>query len=147
MQCGHMSSQHEPFHVNLVCEGFSLFYWNIVMKMLKCKNENLMTSYFGTLYSSGPARVLVCGPFNSSATSSCGKDLCCSLSLETCKREQHNIWNHMTDKRTILEYDSSSYWCARGGGGVALTQLSGRYVPPEVKKVGSAERIVGKICV
>ena len=27
-----------------------------------------------------------------------------------------------------------------GGGGVALTQLSGRYVPPEVKKVGSAER-------
>ena len=26
------------------------------------------------------------------------------------------------------------------GGGVALTQLSGRYVPPEVKKVGSAER-------
>ena len=68
------------------------------------------------------------------------KDLCCSLSLETCKREQHIIWNHMTDKRTILEYDSSSYWCARGGGGVALTQLSGRYVPPEVKKVGSAER-------
>ena len=29
---------------------------------------------------------------------------------------------------------------AGGGGGVALTQLSGRYVPPEVKKVGSAER-------
>ena len=29
---------------------------------------------------------------------------------------------------------------AVGGGGVALTQLSGRYVPPEVKKVGSAER-------
>ena len=26
------------------------------------------------------------------------------------------------------------------GVGVALTQLSGRYVPPEVKKVGSAER-------
>ena len=29
---------------------------------------------------------------------------------------------------------------APGAGGVALTQLSGRYVPPEVKKVGSAER-------
>ena len=26
------------------------------------------------------------------------------------------------------------------GGGVVLTQLSGTYVPPEVKKVGSAER-------
>ena len=28
---------------------FIMFYWNIVMKMLKCKKENLMTSHFSTL--------------------------------------------------------------------------------------------------
>ena len=29
---------------------FIMFYRNMVMKMLKCKNENLMTSHFGTVY-------------------------------------------------------------------------------------------------
>ena len=27
---------------------FIIFYWNMVMKMLKCKKENLMTSHFST---------------------------------------------------------------------------------------------------
>ena len=36
--CGHISGHHEPFHVKFGVWGFFImFYWNIVMKMLKCK--------------------------------------------------------------------------------------------------------------
>ena len=39
-------------HVKFGVWGFFImFYWNIVMKMLKCKKENLMTSHFSTLWS------------------------------------------------------------------------------------------------
>ena len=47
--CGHISASHELIHVKFGVWGFFMFYWNIVMKMLKCKNKNLMTSHFGTL--------------------------------------------------------------------------------------------------
>ena len=41
---------HEPIHVKFRVWGFFImFYWNMVMKMLKCKKENLMTSHFSTL--------------------------------------------------------------------------------------------------
>ena len=51
--CGHISGYHEPIHVKFGVWGFFImFYWNIVMKMLKCKKENLMTSHFSTLFSS-----------------------------------------------------------------------------------------------
>ena len=51
--CGHISDHHEPIHIKFGVWGFFImFYWNIVMKMLKCKKENLMTSHFSTLYSS-----------------------------------------------------------------------------------------------
>ena len=37
--CGHISVPHdEPIHVR---GFFIMFYWNMVMKMLECKNENL----------------------------------------------------------------------------------------------------------
>ena len=50
--CSH-SGPHEPIHVKFGVWGFLImFYWNMVMKMLKCKNENLMTSHFGTLLGS-----------------------------------------------------------------------------------------------
>ena len=50
--CGQISGHHEPIHVKFGVWGlFIMFYWNIVMKMLKCKKENLMTSHFSTLYS------------------------------------------------------------------------------------------------
>ena len=46
----HISVYHEPIHVILGVWGFFIrFYWNIVMEMLKCKKENLMTSHFSTL--------------------------------------------------------------------------------------------------
>ena len=85
-----------------------------------------MTSHFGTLYSSGPARVLVCGPFNSSAAVQLvlvEKDLCCSMSLETCEREQHIICNHMMDKRTISNMTALAIDVpgAEGGGGTDTT--------------------------
>ena len=49
--CGHISGYHEPIHVNFFVWGFLImFFWNIVMKMLKCKKENLMTSHFSTLF-------------------------------------------------------------------------------------------------
>ena len=49
--CGHISGHHEPIHVKFGVWGFFImFYWNIVMKMLKCKKENLMTSHLSTLY-------------------------------------------------------------------------------------------------
>ena len=48
--CSHISGHHEPIHVKLGVWGFFImFYWNIVMKMLKCKKENLMMSHFSTL--------------------------------------------------------------------------------------------------
>ena len=48
--CGHILGHHEPIHVKFGVGGFFImFYWNIVMKMLKCKKENLMTSHFSTL--------------------------------------------------------------------------------------------------
>ena len=49
--CGHISGHHEPIHVKFgVWIFFIMFYWNMVMKMLKCKKEHLMTSHFSTLY-------------------------------------------------------------------------------------------------
>ena len=46
-----ISGHHEPIHVKFGVWGFfHMFYWNMVMKMLKCKKENLMTSHFSTLY-------------------------------------------------------------------------------------------------
>ena len=43
------------FMSNLVCEGFSSCSTEIiVMKMLKCKKDNLMTSHFSTLYTGTP---------------------------------------------------------------------------------------------
>ena len=51
--CGHISGHYEPIHVKFGVWGFFImFYWNIVMKMLKCKKENLMTSHFSTLWKS-----------------------------------------------------------------------------------------------
>ena len=48
--CGHISSHHEQSHVKFGVWGFFImFYWNIVMKMLKWKNKNLMMSHFSTL--------------------------------------------------------------------------------------------------
>ena len=48
--CSHISGHHEPIHVKFGVWGFFImFYWNIVMKMLKCKKENLMMSHFSTL--------------------------------------------------------------------------------------------------
>ena len=45
--CGHISGHHEPIHVKFGVWGFFImFYWNMVMKMLKCKKENLMTSHY-----------------------------------------------------------------------------------------------------
>ena len=45
--CGHISGHHEPIHVKFGVWGFFImFYWNMVMKMLKCKKENLTTSHF-----------------------------------------------------------------------------------------------------
>ena len=41
---------HEPIHVKFGVWGFFImFCWNIVMKMLKCKKENLTMSHFSTL--------------------------------------------------------------------------------------------------
>ena len=38
--CGHISGHHEPIHVKFGVWGFFImFYWNIVMKMLKCKKR------------------------------------------------------------------------------------------------------------
>ena len=38
--CGHISGHHEPIHVKLGVWGFFImFYWNMVMKMLKCKKR------------------------------------------------------------------------------------------------------------
>ena len=42
--CGHISGHHEPnscqIHVKFGVWGFSItFYWNMVMKMLKCKKK------------------------------------------------------------------------------------------------------------
>ena len=49
--CGHISGHHEPIHVKPGVWGFFImFYWNIIMKMLKCKKDNLMTSHFSTLF-------------------------------------------------------------------------------------------------
>ena len=49
--CGHISGHHEPIYVKFGVWGFFImFYWNIVMKMLKCNKENLMTSHFSTLW-------------------------------------------------------------------------------------------------
>ena len=49
---GHISGHHKPIHVKFGVWGFFImFYWNIVMKMLKYKKENLMTSHFSTLWS------------------------------------------------------------------------------------------------
>ena len=48
--CCHISGHHEPIHVKFgVWKFFIMFYWNMVMKLLKCKKENLMTSHFSTL--------------------------------------------------------------------------------------------------
>ena len=52
--CGHISGLHEPIHVKFGVWGFFImFYRNIVMKMLKCKNENLMTFHTSVLYKVG----------------------------------------------------------------------------------------------
>ena len=50
--CSHIWGHHEPIHVKFgVWWGFCImFYWNMIMKMLKCKKENLMTSHFSTPY-------------------------------------------------------------------------------------------------
>ena len=38
--CGHISGHHEPIHVKFGVSGFFImFYWNMVMKMLKCKKR------------------------------------------------------------------------------------------------------------
>ena len=52
--CGHISGPHERIRIKFGVLGFFIIimiYWNIRMKMLKCKNESLMTSHFGTLWS------------------------------------------------------------------------------------------------
>ena len=50
--CDHISGHHEPIHVKFGVWGFFImFYWNMVIKMLKCKKENLMMSHFNTLSS------------------------------------------------------------------------------------------------
>ena len=47
------SAPHEPIQVKFgLWEFFFMLCWNMVMKILKCKNKNLMTSHFGTLYTS-----------------------------------------------------------------------------------------------
>ena len=39
--CRHISGPHEPIYVKFGVWGFFImFYWNMVMKMLKCKNDN-----------------------------------------------------------------------------------------------------------
>ena len=49
--CRHISGPGEPIHVKFGVWGFFIIlFWNMVMKMLKYKNENLMTSHFGTLW-------------------------------------------------------------------------------------------------
>ena len=49
--CSHILGHHEPIHVKFGVRGFFImFYWNIIMKMLKCKKENLMMSHFSTLW-------------------------------------------------------------------------------------------------
>ena len=41
--CSHISGHHEPIHVKFSVRGlYIMFYWNIVLKMLKYKEENLM---------------------------------------------------------------------------------------------------------
>ena len=47
--CGHNSGPREPIHVKFGLRGFFIMSYLMVMKMLKCKDENL-TSHFGTLY-------------------------------------------------------------------------------------------------
>ena len=43
-------NHHEPIHIKFGVWGFFImFYWILVMKMLKCKKENLMMSHFSTL--------------------------------------------------------------------------------------------------
>ena len=57
--CGHISGHHEPIHVKFGVWGFFImFYWNLVIKMLNCKKENLMTSHFGTLWPMGKSTQL-----------------------------------------------------------------------------------------
>ena len=53
--CSHISGPNEPIHVKFGVSGFFfiMFYWNMVMKMLKCTTENLMMSHFSTLQSLG----------------------------------------------------------------------------------------------
>ena len=49
--CCHTLGPHELNHVKIGVWGFYImFYWNMVMKMLKYKNDNLMTSHFSTLW-------------------------------------------------------------------------------------------------
>ena len=49
--CGHISGHHEPIHVKFGVWGFFIMlFWNMVMKMLKCKKENMMMSHFSTLW-------------------------------------------------------------------------------------------------
>ena len=46
--CGHiLGPHHELIHVKFGVWGFFIIYWSMVIKMLKCKNENFMTSHFG----------------------------------------------------------------------------------------------------
>ena len=48
--CGHILGHHEPIHVKFgVWRFFIMLYRNMVMEMLKCKQNFLMTSHFGTL--------------------------------------------------------------------------------------------------
>ena len=48
--CGHISGHREPIHVKFVWGVFITFYWNMVVKILECKKENLMMPHFSTLY-------------------------------------------------------------------------------------------------
>ena len=54
--CGHILGPPwtNPCQIWCVRVFFIMFYWNMVMKMLKCKKENLMKSQFSTLLMSLP---------------------------------------------------------------------------------------------
>ena len=58
--CGHISGHHEPIHVNGDWWFFIMFYWNMVMKMLKCKKgkSDDVTLHYSIKSEQGPVRVL-----------------------------------------------------------------------------------------
>ena len=49
--CGHISGHHEPIHVKFGVWGiFIMFYWNMLMKMLKCKKKEIWWRHISVLY-------------------------------------------------------------------------------------------------